>query len=126
LGAGGFGIFGGGGLSFPIEAVRGYLQAGYTLYTEGSDTKRGNTLRFIAGAEYVLTDEWLLTGDLRLFDHGRDKINGVKRADAVKEAYLAPGVVWRPSDSPFRLQGTLLLGVTDDAYDLGFQVGLRF
>lgn len=126
LGAGGFGIFGGGGMSFPIDAVRGYLQAGYTVYTEGSDTKWGNTLRFIAGAEYVLTDEWLLTGDLRLFDHARDKINGFKSTDAAKEAYLAPGVVWRPSDSPVRLQGTLLLGLTDDAFDLGFQVGLRF
>ena len=126
LGAGGFGVFGGGGLSFPIEAVRGYLQAGYTVYTKGSDTRWGNTLRFVAGAEYVLSDEWLLTGDLRLFDHARDEINGFKSADAAKEAYLAPGAVWRPADSPIRQQGTLLLGLTDDAFDLGFQLGLRF
>ncbi len=83
-------------------------------------------LDFSLGAEYLLAPEWTVGGDLRIFDHGRDKIDGVTMPETVNEAYLAPGGTWRPKELPVVFQGAVLLGLTDDSYDYGLLIGARF
>lgn len=126
IGAGGFGFFGNAGVTAPLRAVRGYAQLGLKIYTEGSNTRWGNTLSYSAGGMYSLGAEWMLSGDVRVLTHAKDKIDGVRLPDAVQEAYLAPGGVWRPADLPFETQGLLLIGLTGDSYDFGLQAGVRF
>lgn len=126
IGAGGFGFFGNVGMTAPLRAVRGYAQLGMKLYTEGSNTQWGNTLSYSAGGMYSLGSEWMLSGDVRVLTHAKDKIDGVTLPDAVQEAYLAPGGVWHPADLPFETQGLLLIGLTGDSYDFGLQAGVRF
>lgn len=126
IGAGGFGFLGNAGLTLPLQAVRGYAQIGVKLYTEGSGTHWGNVLNYSAGAMYSLRPEWMLSTDLRVMTHGKDKIDGVTLPDARQEAYLAPGGVWRPTDSFLEAQGLLLIGLTGDSYDFGLQLGVKF
>lgn len=126
IGAGGFGFLGNAGLTLPLEAVRGYGQVGLKMYTEGSGTQWGNTLNYSAGAMYSIRPEWMVSTDLRVMIHAKDKIDGVVLPDARQEAYLAPGGVWRPNDGLLEAQGLLLLGLTGDSYDFGFQLGIRY
>jgi hypothetical protein len=126
IGAGGFGFFGNAGVTAPLRAVRGYAQLGLKVYTEGSNTRWGNTLSYSAGGMYSLGSEWMVSGDIRVLTHAKDKIDGVTMPDAVQEAYLAPGGVWRPADLPFETQGLILIGLTGDSYDFGLQAGVRF
>lgn len=126
LGAGGFGFLAGGGFSYPVASVTGYARGEIGVYTEGSGTRRGRTLSFTVGGERRIDAEWTATMDLRLVDHGRDKINGVRSLDKSSEAYLVPGGFWSPPNAPLALQGALLLGLTRDAYDFGLLVGARF
>ena len=126
IGAGGLGFLGNAGLTLPLEAVRGYAQIGLKMYTEGSGTKWGNTFNYSAGAMYSIRPEWMVSADLRVITHAKDKIDGVVLSDARQEAYLAPGGVWRPTDGPLEAQGLLLLGLTGDSYDFGLQLGIRF
>lgn len=126
IGAGGIGFLGNFGLTVPFNAVRGYAQIGLTLFTEGRDTQWGNILNYSAGAMYPVSSEWMVSADLRVINHGRDKIDGVSLPDTVQEAYFAPGGVWKPTNGILETQGLLLIGLTGDAYDFGLQLGLRF
>lgn len=126
IGAGGLGFLGNAGVTLPLAAVRGYAQMGMQLFMEGRDTRWGNILNYSAGAMYGLSSEWMLSTDLRVVNHGRDKINGQMSSDAVQEAYLAPGGVWKPTSGTLEAQGLLLIGLTGDAYDFGLQMGVRF
>ncbi|MBK8576087.1 MAG: hypothetical protein IPN90_10600 [Elusimicrobia bacterium] len=126
IGAGGLGFLANAGLSLPIQSVRGYAQIGLKMFTEGSGTRWGNTLNYSAGAMYSLRPEWMLSADLRVITHAKDKINGTVLPDARQEAYLAPGGVWIPTDGPLEAQGLLLLGLTGDSYDFGIQLGIRY
>lgn len=126
IGAGGLGFLGNAGLSMPLQSVRGYAQVGLKMFTEGSGTRWGNTLSYSVGGMYSLPPEWMVSADLRVITHGKDKIDGVVLPDARQEAYLAPGGVWRPTDGPVEAQGLLLIGLTGDSYDFGVQLGVRY
>lgn len=126
LGAGGFGFLAGGGFSYPIASLTGYARGEVGFHTEGSDTRWGRTLSFNVGGERRIDSEWTASADLRLVDHGRDKINGVRSPDKTTEVYLAPGGFWNPPNAPLALQGALLFGLTRDAYDFGLLIGARF
>lgn len=126
IGAGGFGFLGNAGLSLPLEAVRGYAQVGLKLYTPGRGTHWGNVFTYSVGAMYSVRPDWMVSADVRVISHGKDKIDGVELADSVKEAYLAPGGVWRPAEGLVEVQGLLLVGLTADSSDFGMQVGVRF
>ncbi len=126
LGAGGLGVFGGMGTQFPLGSFTGYSQMGLRFFTEGSNTKWGNIFSFILGAQYEIDAEWQAMLDFRLFDHGRDKIDGVKMPYTIQEMYLAPGAIWNPKDLSFDVYAGFLLGLTDESYDYGFMMGAKF
>lgn len=126
LGAGGLGLGAAGAFSTPVANVNAHLQGGLRVYTEGSGTRWGRVVHFTAGATRRLNAEWTVGGDLRILNHGRDKINDVRLPDARHEIYLAPGARWTPAHTPVSLEGALLLGLSRDAYDLGLSLGVRF
>jgi hypothetical protein len=126
LGAGGLGLGFSGAFSAPIAQVTGHVQAGLRVFTEGSGTRWGRVIHFTFGGYHRLTSEWTAGGDLRIINHGRDKINDVSLPDSIHEVYLAPGGKWTPKNTPVSLEGAFLLGLSGDAYDFGLSLGARF
>ncbi|HOW28240.1 MAG TPA: hypothetical protein PK876_07040, partial [Elusimicrobiota bacterium] len=126
LGAGGIGLLMGWGLETPLQLVTGYAHLGVRLYTEGNDTQFGNVFSYTLGARYEMDPRWNLACDLRGFNRGKDKINKVRRTEGVQELYLAPGTEWSPEQFPAVLSGTLLLGLSRDAYNWGLVAGIKF
>jgi hypothetical protein len=126
LGAGGLGFLLGWGLRLPIERVVGYAHLGLKAYTEGSDTHWGDVFSFTLGAQQPLRADTVLSVDLRGFNRGKDKVNGVRTASGTQELYLAPGIVWTPAGRTADVFGTILLGLSSDAHDLGLLAGVKF
>ncbi len=126
IGAGGVGALLGWGMQVPVQAVTGYAHLGLKFFTEGGDTKFGTVFSYILGAQYELEPELSLTLDLRGFNHGKDKINGVRFHETRQEVYLAPGALWHPAKMPLQFLGSFLIGLSDDAYDVGLMVGAKY
>ncbi len=126
LGAGGLGIFGGGGLQGALaDNVTAYSHLGLRLYTRGRQTKLGDVFEYSFGVKDRIDAEWIATVDVRGFDHGKDDHKGVK-SKSYQEVYLAPGAIYRPNRTPVEFLGSLLLGLTGDSYDFGLQFSAKF
>lgn len=126
IGAGGVGALLGWGMQVPVQAVIGYAHLGLKLFTEGGDTKLGTIFSYTLGAQYELDPELSLTLDLRGINHGKDKINGFRFNETRQEVYLAPGALWHPAKMPLQFLGSFLIGLSDDAYDIGLLVGVKY
>jgi hypothetical protein len=126
IGAGGVGAMLGWGMQVPIQVVTGYAHLGLNLFTEGGDTRWGSIFSYTLGAQYELDPELSLTADIRGFNHGKDKINGVKLNDTRQEVYLAPGALWHPASIPLQFLGSILIGLSHDAYNLGLMAGVKY
>ena len=126
LGAGGLGLFAGGFFQGAMDnSVTGYSHLGVRAYTKGRQTDLGEVFEYAFGIKYLVDDEWIAAADVRGFNHGADKYKGVK-GKRYQEIYLAPGAFYRPKRVPAEFLGTLLLGLTADSYDFGFQVSAKF
>jgi len=126
LGAGGVGFLLGWGLETAVQAVTGYIHLGSRFYTEGNDTKLGNVFTYTVGAKYKLQTDFWMTMDLRGFNHGKDKFNGVRASESVQELYLVPGTLYRAVNLPIDIQASLLLGLTNESMDVGLLAGFKF
>jgi len=126
LGAGGVGIFLGWGMELPIQVVHGYSQLGVQIFTEGNDTDKGTIFNYVFGARYEIDSELSLTSDLRGFNHGKDKINGVRLKGSVQELFLTVGVMWNQTKNPVDFLGNILLGLTNESNDIGIMFGAKF
>lgn len=126
VGAGGVGLLLGWGAKTPVQDVTGYAHFGVRMYTGGGDTQFGNVFSFTLGAEYPWKPGVTLTADLRGFNRGKDKINGVRTAESVQELYLAPGIIRRSAKTGVDLLGTLLVGLSNESYDFGLMAGFKF
>lgn len=126
LGAGGLGFFGGGSLQGALAAdVTGYAHLGLRIFLEGQDVDLGEVVEYAFGMKYRVDQEWTAAADVRGFNHARDEYMGVK-GDKYQEIYLAPGAVYRPKTVPAEFLGTVLLGLSDDAYDFGLSFAAKF
>jgi hypothetical protein len=126
IGAGGVGLLLGWGAKTPVQEVTGYAHFGVRLHTGGGDTQFGNVFSFTLGAEYPWRPGVALTADLRGFNRGKDKVNGVRTLESTQELYLVPGVIARPARSRAHFLGALLIGLSNESYDLGLSVGAKF
>lgn len=126
IGAGGVGALLGWGIQMPVQSVTGYVHLGVRAYTEGNDTRWGNVFTYVLGTQYELDTEFSLTADLRGFNHGKDKINGMRIPGSRQEVYLAPGVQWHPMDAPAHFLGSLLIGLSNESFDVGLMAGAKF
>jgi hypothetical protein len=126
LGAGGVGLLFGWGMEAPVQRVVGYAHFGFRAYTEGNDTHFGNVFSYVLGAAQTVKGDTRLSLDLRGFNRGKDKINGVRARNSLQELYLAPGGEWKASNLPAEFLGSLLIGLTDESYDIGILAGVKF
>ncbi|MBI4396160.1 MAG: transporter, partial [Elusimicrobia bacterium] len=126
LGSGGWGFSGGLGLRYPVQAMHAYSYLGADLFSKGNKTHMGNIFRYVFGTEYPLRKKFSVTMDVRGALHGKDKIQGVRSKNAVQEIYFAPGAFWQPKKNLWRLQSTLLIGLSDESYDVGWMGGAQF
>lgn len=129
LGTGGLGILFGWGLILPLDPVRAHFGMGFRLNTENSDEIQvGNIFSYNGGFTYPLKqfkEELSLTGELKGFNHARNKRSGNKEGSTPDELYLSPGAIWNFSQK-FKLSGALLIGLTSESSDLGMNLELRF
>lgn len=126
LGAGGFGLFAGGSIQGALaENVTPYAHLGFRFFMKGQDTDLGEVIEYAFGLKTLLNSEWIGTADVRGFSHGKDEYRGVEFS-SYDEIYLAPGAIFRPKGVPAEFLGTLLLGLTDDSFDFGLQLGAKF
>ena len=126
LGAGGFGLFGGGYIQGALaENVTPYAHLGLRLFMKGQDTDLGEVVEYAFGLKALVNSEWIATGDVRGYSHSGDEYRGFK-GSGYDEVYLAPGAVFRPKSVQAEFLGTLLLGLTDESYDFGLQLAAKF
>ena len=129
LGTGGLGVLFGWGLVLPLDPVRAHFGMGYRLNTENSDSvKIGSIFSYNGGMSYPLKqlkDQVLLTGEIKGFNHARNKKSGADISSAPDELYLAPGAIWKFRKES-RLAGSLLIGLTADSSDIGLQFEIQF
>lgn len=129
LGSGGLGIIVGWGLVLPLDPLRAHFGMGFKYYTENSDDVQvGSIFSYNGGFTLPLKqmkDRLSITGELKGFNHSRNKISGAKIGAAPDELYLAPGAIWK-LDQRFEISGALLIGLTTDSSDLGMNFELRF
>lgn len=129
LGTGGLGILFGWGLVLPLDPLRAHFGMGFKYNTENSDDLQvGSVFSYNGGVTYPLKEfkeQVFLTGELKGFNHGRNKRSGTKEGAAADELYLSPGVLWK-FHKQFQFAGSLLIGLTNDSSDIGMNLELRF
>lgn len=129
LGTGGLGMLFGWGLVLPLDPVRAHFGMGFRYDTENSDDVRvGQVFSYNGGVTYFIPqykDQLAVTGELKGFNHARNRVNGNKVGPAPDELYLCPGAIWN-FDQRFQFSGAILIGLTTESSDLGLNLELRF
>lgn len=126
LGTGGLGISFGCGLVLPLDPVRAHFGLGFRLNTENSDDVQvGSTFSYSAGMTIPWQKSLSLTGELKGFNHSRNKKSGTKTGPTPDEFYLSPGCIWKMNER-FQMAGAVLIGLTAHSSDIGFNLELQF
>lgn len=134
LGTGALGFLFNWGLILPLDPVRAHFGLGYRYTLENSDdTKVGAVFSYNGGItvpmKAIVSDTRLhpmtLTGEIKGFNHARNKFKGDGRGPAPDELYLAPGMGWSFTQW-IDLQYAFLIGLTTDSSDFGMNLELRF
>ena len=66
-----------------------------------------------------------LTGEIKGFNHARNRKNGEDISSSADELYLAPGALWN-FNQRLQFSGSLLIGLTTDSSDVGMNLEVRF
>ena len=126
LGTGGLGILFGCGLVLPLDPVKAHFGLGYRFNTENSDDVQvGSIFSYVAGITIPWKETLSLTGELKGFNHSRNKKSGTKTGPTPDELYLSPGSIWKINER-FQMAGTVLIGLTAHSSDIGFNLELQF
>ena len=130
LGTGGLGFLFNWTLVLPLDPARAHISLGYRLNTENADDVQvGNVLSYSVGILYPLApiknQDITLTGEVKGYNHTRNKRNGTKEGAAPDELYLAPGARWKYSPK-LNFDSSFLIGLTGVSYDFGITLGAGF
>ena len=129
LGTGAFGVLFGWGLVLPIDPARFQISMGYRLNTENSDNVRvGHVFSYNIGTSMPLSgvNKYLdILGEIKGFNHSKNKVNGQAVGSAEDELYFAPGASYALPHQ-MRVVGQFLIGLTGSSADAGFSFELQF
>jgi len=130
LGTGGLGILFNWGVVLPLDPLRAHFGMGFRYNTENSDdVKVGSVFSYNAGLSLPLDragkKDVAVTGELKGFNHARNKLKGSSVGSTADELYLAPGALWK-TPWGFQLHGAFLLGLTGASSNFGTALEARF
>lgn len=129
LGTGALGLLFSWGLILPLDPVRAHFNLGFRYNFENADKVQvGTVFSYTGGLSYPLKnikEKISLTGELKGFNHARNRVSGSNEGPAPDELYLSPGAKWE-FHKRFQFLGALLIGLTAESSDLAMNLELRF
>lgn len=129
LGTGALGLLFSWGLVLPLDPVRAHFGLGFRYNFENADKVQvGTVFSYTGGLTYPLKnikEKIYLTGEVKGFNHARNRKSGTNEGPAPDELYLSPGIKWE-LHKRFHFLGALLIGLTAESSDVGMNLELRF